>query len=67
MSGGLIAAGMCGIGFSPSAITSAPVSTSSTPGIFARGSGIDRHDARMRMRRTQHALRAWLGKVKSSE
>ena len=33
MSGGLMAAGMCGTGFSPSATTSAPVSTSSTPGI----------------------------------
>jgi hypothetical protein len=33
MSGGLMAAGMCGTGFSPSARTSAPVSTNSTPGI----------------------------------
>ena len=32
MSGGLIAAGTCGIGFSPSAITWAPVSTASVPG-----------------------------------
>jgi hypothetical protein len=33
MSGGLIASGASGIGFSPSATTSAPVSTVSTPGM----------------------------------
>jgi hypothetical protein len=33
MSGGLIASGASGIGFSPSATTSAPVSTACTPGI----------------------------------
>ena len=34
MSGGLLAAGASGTGFSPSARTSAPVKTSKTPGIL---------------------------------
>ena len=61
-----MAAGMCGTGFSPSARTSAPVSTVSTPGIArAAEVSIDTMRAWACGERTTQAW-AWPGKVKSS-
>ncbi len=67
MSGGLIACGMCGMGFSPSASTSAPVRTSSTPGILnAAAASIETMRAWACVERSTKP-RAWFGRVKSSE
>ena len=52
--GGFDGIGVCGMSFSPSALTSAPVSTASTPGMARAAVVSIDADAGMGVRRAQH-------------